>query len=60
MNFGTEDVGKSYDIFVDNEYLFTATVGKRGTIKVRRDIDLAKVIEKAIETNLPITAKPRD
>ncbi|ADP77977.1 ATPase, PilT family [Methanothermus fervidus DSM 2088] len=60
LNFGTEDVGKSYDIFVDNEYLFTATVGKRGTIKVRRDIDLAKVIEKAIETNLPITAKPRD
>jgi len=44
---------------VNEDYLFTATVGKKGTIKIKKDIELAKIIINAEKNNLPIQARIR-
>jgi len=59
LNFGKDSIGISYDIMVDDEYLFTATVGKKGMIKIKRDIELAEIILDAIKKRIPIKARIR-
>ncbi|MDI9617732.1 PINc/VapC family ATPase [Methanothermobacter sp.] len=59
LNFGRDAVGVSFDILVEDEYLFTATVGKKGTIKLRRDIELADIIMEAVKHNIPVRARVR-
>jgi ATPase len=59
LNFGKEAVGTPFDILVDEEYLFTATVGKKGTIKIKKDIELAEIILNAQSQGLPIKARIR-
>jgi len=59
LNFGKDAVGVSFDILVDDEYLFTATVGKKGTIKLRRDIELAEIIMEAVKNSIPVRARVR-
>jgi len=59
LNFGKDAVGVSFDILVDEEYLFTATVGKKGTIKLRRDIELAEIIMEAVKKGIPVRARVR-
>jgi ATPase len=60
LNFQKNFVGTPFDILVEGEYLFTATVGKKGTIKIKKDIELATIIIKAMKRNIPIHAKIRD
>jgi ATPase len=57
--FDKNAIGTPFDILVDDEYLFTATVGKKGHIKIKKDIELAKIIINALEKNLPIEARVR-
>jgi ATPase len=59
LNFGKEAVGTPFDIMVDNDYLFTATVGKKGTIKIKKDIELAEIILNAMKLNQPIGVRIR-
>lgn len=59
LNFGKENIGTPYDILVDEEYLFTATVGKKGTIKIKKDIELATIIMDALGKGVPIEARLR-
>lgn len=59
LNFGKDVVGTPFDILVNEDYLFTATVGKKGTIKIKKDIELAKIIIHAEKNNLPIQARIR-
>jgi len=59
LNFGKEAVGTPFDILVDKEYLFTATVGKKGTIKIKKDIELAEIILNAQSQGLSIKARIR-
>ncbi len=59
LNLGRDAIGKSFDIMVEDKYLFTATVGKKGTIRVRKDIELADVIIDALKRDLPIRARLR-
>ena len=59
LNFGKDVVGTPFDILVDDDYLFTATVGKKGTIKIKRDIELAEIIINAKRSNLSIQARIR-
>ncbi|HHX99876.1 MAG TPA: Flp pilus assembly complex ATPase component TadA [Methanothermobacter sp.] len=59
LNFGKDVVGTPFDILVDEDYLFTATVGKKGTIKIKKDIELAKIIINAEKNNHPIQARIR-
>lgn len=59
LNFDNESVGTPFDILVDEDYLFTATVGKKGNIKIKKDIELANIILDALKTNRPILARLR-
>jgi len=59
LNFGKEAVGTPFDILVDEDYLFTATVGKKGTIKIKKDIELAEIILNAQSKDLSIKARIR-
>ncbi len=59
LNFGKDAIGTSFDIIVEEEYLFTATVGKKGSIKIKKDIELADIIIKAIKRNIPVSARIR-
>lgn len=59
LNFGKDVVGTPFDILVDDDYLFTATVGKKGTIKIKKDIELAEIILNAQRSNLAIQARIR-
>ena len=59
LNFRKETVGTPFDILVEDEYLFTATVGKKGNIKIKKDIELATIIINAMKKNVPIYARIR-
>jgi ATPase len=59
LNFSQEAVGTPFDILVDEDYLFTATVGKKGNIKIKKDIELANIILDALKRNQPILARLR-
>lgn len=60
LNFGKDNIGTPFDILVDGDYIFTATVGKKGTIKIKKDIELAAIILDAIKTGTPIEARIRN
>lgn len=60
LNFDKEFVGTPFDILVDEDYLFTATVGKKGNIKIKKDIELANIILDALKQNRPILARLRN
>ncbi|MBU3958051.1 MAG: hypothetical protein KKB25_03170, partial [Nanoarchaeota archaeon] len=42
-----EVIGKNANIYIENEYLFTATVGRTGQIRVNKDSDLGKALLQA-------------
>lgn len=48
--FSDETIGKSVDVYVDNEYLFSAMVGKKSRIKVSKKADAGKKIIQALIT----------
>ena len=60
LNFRKDFVGTPFDIMVEDEYLFTATVGKKGNIKIKKDIELATIIINAMKRNIPIYARIRN
>lgn len=60
LNFNKEDIGSSYDIIVEDEYLFTATVGKKANIRLKKDIEMAEIIIKAMKKDEPIYARLRN
>ena len=60
LNFRKDTVGTPFDILVENEYLFTATVGKKGNIKIKKDIELATIIINAMKMDIPIYARIRN
>lgn len=60
LNFLKEDIGSSFDIIVEDEYLFTATVGKKANIRLKKDIEMAEIIIKAMKKDEPIYARLRN
>lgn len=59
LNFGNEYIGSEVDILANDEYLFTATIGKKGIIRLKRDLELADILLDAISMNIPIIARLR-
>ncbi|VVB75892.1 putative KH and PIN-domain containing protein [Candidatus Tiddalikarchaeum anstoanum] len=53
--FNNSYAAKSIDFFVDNEFLFTATVSKKGEIKVSNKSDLGQKLIRAKNTDRKIT-----
>lgn len=60
LYFPKDTIGQSFDITTENEYLFTATVGKGGTIKLRADLDLTDELLRHINRNNTIYAERRN
>lgn len=56
LEFPNDSVGRAYDLMINNEYLFTATVGKHNEIKLKKGLEITDILMEAIECNLPITA----
>jgi len=59
LNFKKQTIGTPFDILVDEEYIFTATVGKKGNIKIKKDIELATIIINAMKRKIPVYARIR-
>jgi ATPase len=48
LTFESKIAGKNANVYVDNEYLFSATIGRAGQIKVSKDSDIGKALLRAI------------
>jgi len=48
LEFDKKHVGEVANVYVDNEYLFSATVGKKSRIRVSKDSDLGKALLRAM------------
>ncbi|MDL0124812.1 PINc/VapC family ATPase [Halobacterium salinarum] len=55
---GDDRAGETVEVQADGEYLFTATVGRGGDIKVSRGSTIAEELERAIDTERMITVVP--
>jgi ATPase len=55
---GGADVGETVEVRADDEYLFTATVGRGGEIQVSRGSAIADELERAIDEKRRITVLP--
>ena len=53
-------VGMGFDILAGDEYLFTATVGKSGLIRLRRGLELTDILLDAVDENVGIFARRRN
>ncbi len=56
LELGKDNGRKNFDVFIENEYLLTATTSKKGEIKIKRGIELSDIIIEAIEMGLKISA----
>ena len=56
LDMGNVNSGSNFDVFIDGEYLLTATTSRQGEIKIKKGIELASIIEEAIDYDLQITA----
>lgn len=54
LNFDKRLVGKIASIYIENDFLFSATVGKKAGIKVTKSSDIGKELVKAIVGNKKI------
>lgn len=46
--FNRNLIGKAMSVFIEDQFLFSATVGKKGSIKITKDSDIGKEILRAI------------
>ncbi len=53
-------VGSSFDILLEDKYMFTATVGKRGYVKLHKNLDLTDEIIDGLDNGLRVVARVRD
>ena len=56
LELGKDNGRKNFDIYIEGEYLLTATTSKKGEIKIKNGIELSDLIIEAIEMGLEITA----
>lgn len=57
---GKKFVGNSFDILLEDKYMFTATVGKRGYVKLHKNLDLTDEIIDGLDKGLRVVARVRD
>lgn len=56
LELGKDNGRENFDIYINGEYLLTATTSKKGEIKIKKGIELSDFIIEAIEMGLEITA----
>jgi len=52
--FGTKFAGKTASFYVDDRFLFSATIGKKGTIKIGKDSDVGEKLLRALASGRKI------
>ena len=60
LPLGKRYVGSSFDILLEDKYMFTATVGKRGYVKLHKSLDLTDEIMEGLDNGLRVIARVRD
>ncbi len=60
LPIGKKYVGCAFDILLEDKYLFTATVGKRGYVKLHKNLDLTEEIMEGLDQGLRVVARVRD
>ena len=50
-------VGEDVEVMVDGEFIFTATVGRKGDIRIVKDSDIGDRLQKALRNNLKISIR---
>ena len=60
LPIGRKYVGSAFDILLEDKYLFTATVGKRGYVKLHKNLDLTEEIIDGLDKGLRVIARVRD
>ena len=60
LPIGKKYVGCAFDILLEDKYLFTATVGKRGYVKLNKNLDLTDEIIDGLDKGLRVVARVRD
>lgn len=56
LELGKDNGRQNFDVYIEDEYLLTATTSKKGEIRIKRGIELSDFIIEAIEMGLKITA----
>ncbi len=60
LNIGKEFIGMAFDILIEDKFLFTATIGKRGYVKLAKTIDMAQEIIESVDDGLRVIARYRE
>ncbi|AMK15210.1 PINc/VapC family ATPase [Methanobrevibacter olleyae] len=60
LPIGKAYAGNSFDILLEDKYLFTATVGKRGYVKLNKNLDLTDEIIDGLNKSLRLIARVID
>ncbi len=60
LPIGKKYIGCAFDILLEDKYLFTATVGKRGYVKLHKNLDLTEEIMEGLDQGLRVVARVRD
>ena len=56
LDLGKDNGRENFDVYIEGEYLLTATTSKKGEIRIKNGIELSDLIIEAIEMGLKITA----
>ena len=56
LELGKDNGKQNFDVYIEDEYLLTATTSKKGEIKLKKGMELSDFIIEAIEMGLKITA----
>ena len=56
LDIGRDNYGENFDVFVDGDYLLTATTSRNGEIKIKKGVALADIIQNAIDMDLEVIA----
>lgn len=56
LELGRDNGRQNFDIYINGDYLLTATTSKKGEIKIKKGIELSNIIIEAIEMGLEISA----
>jgi len=56
LDMGYENIGEEFDVSINGEYLFTATVGKKGLVRLKQGLEITEILLDAIDMDVPIIA----
>jgi ATPase len=56
LDIGVRNSGDNFDVYIDDDYLLTATTSRNGEIKIKKGVALSEIILEAVSMDLEIIA----